>query len=333
MNWFSSARLATSTSRCRTRSSLSRRLRASGPTPSVTMKMSAPTMPADAKSPASPRAASVVSVCCTSSGERARSRRTSARDAAARRSSPRRSAAPAALRGRWSCRRSRRSAARWRSRRRRRSTNVCSGTSGQRRLTVDDRQQRVERNTRWSRRRTAPDAPGRPRVGVTLRTARVSSSGDQQPEQVDEREHSPGEVGGRVGRSGRPCSACIARGLHAVLAVMARSCAIRVASRILSSSRIRGLSPPQSRPDASYDESARVPVQAAVRELRHPGADRLRRRERRRGCRSRATHRRLEVGRQGAGARRRSRQGRRREAGRFARGRGARPRRPCSARA
>ena len=70
MNWLSSARLATSTSRWRTRSSLSRRLRASGPTPSVTMNMSAPTMPAEAKSPASPRAASVVSVCCSEQGER-----------------------------------------------------------------------------------------------------------------------------------------------------------------------------------------------------------------------------------------------------------------------
>ena len=79
MNWFSSARLATSTSRWRTRSSLSRRLRASGPTPSVTMKMSAPMMPAEAKSLPSPRAASVVSVCCTSTASVATAANISAR--------------------------------------------------------------------------------------------------------------------------------------------------------------------------------------------------------------------------------------------------------------
>ena len=80
-------------------------------TPSVTMKKSAPRMPAEAKSPASPRAANVVSVCCTSTASveiaanisASRGRTTNDR-------APIGSAG--ATRGRWSCRRSRTSASR-----------------------------------------------------------------------------------------------------------------------------------------------------------------------------------------------------------------------------
>ena len=102
---------------------------------------------------------------------------------------------------------------------------------------------------------------------------------------------------------------------------LSQSCAFALPR---NSSRIRGLrstcSPlPTASSLASY-ESARISIETVVRPLWHSGSGRACRRHAGRGGRSGPADRRFEMGRQGAGPCRRSRQGGRREAGRFAGG-------------
>ena len=157
---------------------------------------SAPTMPAEAKSPASPRAASVVSVCCTSTRQRGD------RGEHQRESLPHDEARRADRQHQQRCEAAVHAAARVGQQRDRES---------RRRTTLDERLHRhvrpapldASRSTAArkqeirgrSRRRTAPDAPGRPRVGVTATNSTASSSGTSSRNRLTQREHSPGEVG------------------------------------------------------------------------------------------------------------------------------------------